>query len=56
MKYPIYVSMVHLEDGYMLGGRKTEAGRAGEIILVPSIRTLVQRLIVDGELAKGMIP
>lgn len=44
--------MVHLEDGYMMGGRKTEAGRAGEIILVPVIRPLVQRLIVQSELPK----
>ncbi|MBR0205303.1 MAG: tyrosine-type recombinase/integrase [Clostridia bacterium] len=34
----------------MLGGRKTEAGRAGEIVLVPVIRPLVKRLIVDREL------
>jgi len=42
--------MVHLDEGYMLGGRKTEAGKTGEIMLVPAIRPLVQRLIVDGEL------
>lgn len=42
--------MVHLEDGYMMGGRKTEAGREGEIILIPAIRPIIQRLIVDGEL------
>ena len=42
--------LVHLDDGYMLGGRKTEAGRTGEIMLVPTIRPLVKRLIVDGEL------
>ena len=42
--------LVHLEDGYMMGGKKTEAGKTGEIILVPAIRPLVKRLIVDGEL------
>ncbi len=42
--------MVHLDDGYMMGGRKTEAGITGEIILVPVIRPLVQRLIVEGGL------
>lgn len=44
--------MVHLDDGYMLGGRKTEAGITGEIILVPVIRPLVQRLIVEGGLPR----
>jgi len=43
---------VHLDDGYMIGGRKTEAGRAGEIILVPIIRPLVKRLVVDGGLPR----
>lgn len=44
--------MVHLDDGYMMGGRKTEAGITGEIILVPVIRPLVQRLIVEGGLPR----
>lgn len=42
--------MVHLSDGYMLGGRKTETGKEGDIILVPAIRPLVHRLIVGGDL------
>ena len=42
--------LVHLPDGYMMGGAKTEAGRTGEIILVPIIRPLVKRLVVDGGL------
>ena len=44
--------IVHLDDGYMMGGSKTEAGRSGEIILVPKIRPLVKRLVVDGGLPK----
>lgn len=44
--------MVHLDDGYMMGGRKTEAGREGEIILIPEIRPIIRRLIVDGELPR----
>lgn len=44
--------MVHLSDGYMMGGRKTIAGMAGEIVLVPVIRPIIKRLIVDGELPK----
>lgn len=44
--------LVHLADGYMMGGKKTEAGRAGEIILVPAIRPIVERLVVRGELPK----
>lgn len=44
--------MVHLDDGYMMGGRKTEAGREGEIILIPAIRPIIRRLIVDGELPR----
>lgn len=42
--------LVHLQDGYMMGGAKTEAGRSGEIILVPIIRPLVKQLVVDGGL------
>ena len=44
--------LVYLDDGYMLGGRKTEAGMEGEIILVPAIRPLVRRLVVEGELPR----
>ena len=44
--------LVHLDDGYMLGGRKTEAGIAGEIVLIPAIRPLVHRLVVEGELPR----
>ena len=44
--------LVHLDDGYMLGGRKTEAGKEGEIILIPAIRPLVRRLVVEGELPR----
>lgn len=44
--------LVHLAEGYMLGGRKTEAGMEGEIILVPVIRPLVRRLVVEGELPR----
>ena len=42
--------LVHLDDGYMMGGSKTEAGRTGEIILVPKIRPLVKQLVVEGGL------
>ena len=42
--------LVHLDDGYMMGGSKTEAGRSGEIILVPKIRPLVKQLVVEGGL------
>ena len=44
--------LVYMDDGYMLGGHKTEAGRTGEIIHVPTIRPLIQRLIVEGGLPK----
>lgn len=44
--------LVHLDDGYMMGGAKTEAGRSGEVILVPIIRPLVKRLVVDGGLPR----
>ena len=44
--------LVHLSDGYMLGGRKTEAGKTGEIILVPIIRSIVKQLVVDGGLPR----
>lgn len=44
--------LVHLADGYMMGGRKTKAGKEGEIILVPQIRPLVKQLVVDGGLPR----
>ena len=44
--------LVHLDDGYMMGGQKTEAGRTGEIILVEKIRPLVKQLVVDGGLPR----
>ena len=44
--------LVHLDDGYMMGGSKTEAGRSGEIVLVPEIRPLVKQLVVEGGLPR----
>lgn len=42
--------MVHLDEGYMMGGRKTKAGMEGEIVLIPLVRAIIKRLIVDREL------
>lgn len=43
---------VHLADSYLLGGIKTDAGKAGEILLVDCIKPIAKRLLVDGELPK----
>lgn len=44
---------IHLEDGYMMGGSKTAAGRAGEIIIIEKIKPLVKELLMDGGLPKA---
>lgn len=44
---------IHLEEGYMMGGIKTEAGKRGEILLLPVIRPLVEKyLLPDNSVAK----
>lgn len=37
---------IHLEESYMLGGIKTEAGREGEILLVDEIKPIIQDLLL----------
>lgn len=43
---------IHLDEGYMMGGIKTAAGRAGEIIIIDKIKPLVKKMLVDGCLPK----
>lgn len=37
---------VHLADGYLTGGIKTEAGKTGEIILIPRVRPIVEEIML----------
>ena len=37
---------IYMEDGYMLGGSKTELGRSGEILIIDKIKPLVQELLM----------
>lgn len=37
---------IHLEEGYLIGGIKTDAGKRGEIILIDRIKPIVQDLMI----------
>lgn len=37
---------IHLEDGYLTGGIKTTAGKAGEIILIDQIRPIIAEVML----------
>lgn len=37
---------IHLEEGYMTGGIKTEAGRQGEILIIEKIRPIIQDIML----------
>ena len=37
---------IHLEEGYLKGGIKTDAGKAGEILIIPKIRPLIQQVLM----------
>ena len=37
---------IHLDESYLMGGIKTEAGKTGEIILLPSIKPIVAQLMI----------
>ena len=41
---------IHLEESYLLGGIKSEAGKEGEILLLDEIKPLVQHLMIDSSL------
>lgn len=41
---------IHLEEGYLLGGIKSDVGKAGEIILVDKIKPVVKKMLIDGGL------
>lgn len=43
---------IHLAEGYMMGGAKTQAGRAGEILIIDKIKPIVKKLLVDRGLPK----
>lgn len=43
---------VHIDDSYLIGGKKTEAGRSGEILLVEKVKPIAKRLLVDGGLPR----
>lgn len=43
---------IHLDEGYMMGGSKTAAGRAGEIIIIDLIKPLVDKLLLNGGLER----
>lgn len=36
---------IHIDEGYLMGGIKTDAGKQGEILLIPQIRPIVQALM-----------
>ena len=37
---------IHLDEGYLIGGIKTEAGKHGEIILIAEIRPIIAELMI----------
>lgn len=37
---------IHLDEGYLIGGIKTDAGKHGEILLIEHIRPIVQELMI----------
>ena len=37
---------IHLEDSYLLGGIKSEAGKAGEILLLEEIKPIIKALMI----------
>ena len=37
---------IHLDDGYMLGGIKTETSKQGEILIVDAIKPIVKKLMM----------
>lgn len=41
---------IHLDEGYMKGGIKTAAGKAGEILIIDEIKPLVKQLMMDEQL------
>lgn len=45
---------IHIEDHYMMGGIKTEAGRSGEILIVPEIEPIVEKLMLPKNQAHGV--
>lgn len=47
----VLVENIHLEEGYLTGGKKTEAGKTRPIILTDRIKPVVERLI-EGKKAK----
>jgi integrase len=42
----IHPDDIHLEDGYLTGGIKTDAGKQGEILLIPKIKPLVEQVLI----------
>ena len=43
---------VHIEESYLMGGKKTAAGKEGEILLLDIVKPIAQKLLVDGGLPK----
>lgn len=41
---------IHMDESYLLGGIKSEAGKEGEILLLDEIKPLVQKLMIDSSL------
>lgn len=37
---------IHIDDGYLLGGIKTELGKTGEIILISRVRPIVEEIML----------
>lgn len=45
---------IHLEEHYMMGGIKTDAGKLGEIMIVPEIEPMVKKLMLPKNKAHGV--
>jgi len=45
---------IHIEDHYLMGGIKTEAGRSGEILIVDEIEPMVRKLMLPKNQASGI--
>lgn len=45
---------IHLDEHYLMGGIKTEAGRSGEILIVDEIEPMVRKLLLPKNQAHGI--
>lgn len=45
---------IHIEDSYLIGGIKTEAGKEGEILLLEEIKPIIKKLLIPENKLRAM--